>query len=60
MKVLFHLGHPAHYHLFKNTINTLIDHGHKPIILIKKKDVLEELLDSDLCTIQKSSTKRPQ
>ena len=44
MKVLFHLGHPAHFHLFKNLIKILKENGHHPLILIKKKDVLEELL----------------
>lgn len=44
MKILFHLGHPAHFHLFKNTITGLSNHGHKITILIKKKDVLEDLL----------------
>lgn len=44
MKVLFHLGHPAHFHLFKNVIRQLKANGHQTHILIKKKDVLEELL----------------
>jgi len=44
MKVLFHLGHPAHFHLFKNVIKSLQVNGHQTPILIKKKDVLEELL----------------
>jgi len=44
MKILFHLGHPAHFHLFKNTIHSLSNNGHKIYILIKKKDILEELL----------------
>lgn len=46
MKYLFYLGHPAHYHLFKNTIANLKGHGHLIEILIKKKDVLENLLNS--------------
>lgn len=46
MKILFHLGHPAHFHLFKNTISDLKNNGHKVFILIKKKDVLEDLLKS--------------
>lgn len=46
MKILFHLGHPAHFHLFKNTIANLKDQGITPIILIKKKDILEDLLKS--------------
>lgn len=44
MKVLFHLGHPAHFHLFKNTINELKAENHQVNIVIKKKDILEKLL----------------
>ena len=44
MKVLFHLGHPAHFHLFKNVIKQLNSKGHENIIVIKKKDILEDLL----------------
>lgn len=44
MKLLFYLGHPAHFHLFKNAILKLSGNGHEIIILIKKKDILEELL----------------
>lgn len=46
MNFLFHLGHPAHFHLFKNTILNLKAKGHNVDILIKKKDILEELLIS--------------
>jgi predicted glycosyltransferase len=45
MKVLFHLGHPAHFHLFKNVISKLQDQNHEIHILIKDKDVLRNLLD---------------
>jgi len=45
MKYLFFLGHPAHFHLFKNTIQHLKDNGSEVTILIKKKDILEELLE---------------
>lgn len=44
MKVLFHLGHPAHFHLFKNSIKDLQAKGHKTDVLIKKKDILEDLI----------------
>ena len=44
MKYLFHLGHPAHFHLFKNVITSLKEKGNIVFILIKKKDVLEDLL----------------
>lgn len=43
-KILIYLGHPAHYHLFKNSISSLQQRNHQIIVLIKKKDVLEELL----------------
>ncbi|MDD3876060.1 MAG: DUF354 domain-containing protein [Bacteroidales bacterium] len=44
MKILIYLGHPAHFHLFKNVILELNDNHHEVTILIKKKDVLEDLL----------------
>jgi len=44
---LFHLGHPAHYQLFKNLIKSLTTKGHKVSIVIKKKDILESLLQND-------------
>ncbi len=43
-KYLFHLGHPAHFHLFKNVIKSLKEKGGEVMIVIKKKDVLEDLL----------------
>lgn len=45
MRVLFQLGHPAHFHLFKNTIADLQRDGYQTYILIRKKDILEELLE---------------
>lgn len=47
MKYLFYLGHPAHYHLFKHARTALGSRGHEVRILIKRKDVLEALLDQD-------------
>ena len=44
MKVLFQLGHPAHFHLFRYTIDALNRDGHQTYILIRKKDILEDLL----------------
>lgn len=44
MKILFHLGHPAHFHLFKNVIFQLKEKGNETLIVIKKKDILEDLL----------------
>ena len=44
MRVLVYLGHPAHFHNYKNTIAALKAHGHEVEVLIKKKDILEDLL----------------
>ena len=46
MRALFQLGHPAHFHLFKNTIADLHRDGHTTYILIRKKDILEDLLNA--------------
>lgn len=46
MKVLIYLGHPAHFHNYKNTIASLKEHGHEVEVLIKKKDILEDLLQN--------------
>ncbi|MGM0589767.1 MAG: DUF354 domain-containing protein [Bacteroidota bacterium] len=45
MRILFHLGHPAHFHLFKNVIAKLLNNGNKIDLLIKDKDVLRKLLE---------------
>jgi uncharacterized protein len=45
MRILFYLGHPAHYHLFKNVILSLKEKKHNVIVLIKKKDILQYLLE---------------
>jgi len=44
MKILFDIGHPAQFHLFKNTINTLELNAHKIAVLTKTKDILDNLL----------------
>jgi len=44
MKVLFDLGHPAHVHYFKNLIKLLQKHGHKVLVIARKKDVTQKLL----------------
>lgn len=46
MKVLVYLGHPAHFYLYKNTIEKLRKDGNEVEILIKKKDILQQLLDN--------------
>ena len=46
MNVLVYMGHPAHFYLYKNTIAQLRADGHQVEILIKKKDILQSLLDN--------------
>ncbi|MHB8055614.1 MAG: DUF354 domain-containing protein [Candidatus Aminicenantales bacterium] len=43
MKFIFVLGHPAHFHLFKNTFVRLTKEGHQGLIAYRSKDVLENL-----------------
>lgn len=47
MNVLFYLGHPAQYHFIKNSARQLLEDGHRLKILIKTKDILENLLKED-------------
>lgn len=44
MRVLIQLSHPAHYHLYKHVAKNLMADGHQVFILIKTKDILEDLL----------------
>lgn len=46
MKVVVYLGHPAHFHLYKNVIKNLKKDGHTVEVLIKKKENLEQLLQN--------------
>lgn len=43
---LFFLGHPAHYHLFRCTMEELCLQGHRVRVMIKSKDILVDLLDA--------------
>ena len=43
-RYLFQLNHPAHFHLFKRTIDSLKKEGHSILITIRKKEMLEKLL----------------
>ena len=44
MKILFYLGHPAQFYFSKNIITVLRDRGHSVKILIKTKEMLENLV----------------
>ena len=43
MKVLFMISHPAHFHMFRYTIDNLQKDGHKVVVVIRPKDILEQL-----------------
>lgn len=44
MNILIQLSHPAHFHLYRNVAKKLIDDGNDVFIIIKTKDILEDLL----------------
>lgn len=44
MNILVQLSHPAHFHLYKNAIKNWQNDGYNVHVLIKTKDILEELL----------------
>lgn len=44
MNILVQLSHPAHFHLYKNAVKNWQEHGKNVYVLIKTKDILEELL----------------
>ena len=47
MKIVVYLGHPAHFYNYRNVIPKLKADGHQVEVLIKKKDVLQDLLDNE-------------
>lgn len=44
MNILIQLSHPAHFHLYRNVAKNLMNDGHQVFVLIKTKDILEDLL----------------
>ena len=44
MKILIYLGHPAQYHFYKHIIQRLNHNGHKVAVLLKTKDILQDLV----------------
>jgi hypothetical protein len=47
MNILIQLSHPAHFHLYKVVIANLKRDGHQVFVLIKTKDILEDLLKNE-------------
>lgn len=44
MNILVQLSHPAHFHYYRYAIDNWRRDGHKVIVVIKTKDILEELV----------------
>lgn len=47
MNVLIDIGHPAHYHNYKNLIKYLIKSNHNIVVTIRNRDVISNLLLND-------------
>lgn len=47
MKVLFYISHPAQFHFFKNAVRELKKKNILTILVIKSKDVLQELIEDE-------------
>ncbi len=45
MNIGIFLGHPAHFHLLKNVAANLQKDGHRVFFVIKKKDILAQLME---------------
>lgn len=43
-KIAFFLGHPAHFHMFKNVARNLVMKGFEVDFLVKRKDITEQLV----------------
>lgn len=46
MRIGIFLGHPAHFHYFKNMAKQLMADGHQVFFAVKEKDVLRQLMDN--------------
>ena len=46
MRIFIDIGHPAHVHYFRYTINKLKNDGHNIFITARRKDVTHQLLDN--------------
>lgn len=44
MNILLQLSHPAHFHYYHYSMLNWMEHGHKVIVVIKTKDILEQLV----------------
>ena len=44
MNILLQLSHPAHFHYYHYAMLNWMEHGHKVVVVIKTKDILEQLI----------------
>lgn len=44
MNILLQLSHPAHFHYYHYAMLNWMEHGHKVVVVIKTKDILEQLV----------------
>jgi len=58
MKILLAVNHPAQFHLFKNAYAVLKNKGHKVVFVIKNKDILVDLMQSEGVVFHKLTQKR--
>lgn len=58
-RLLFYMGHPAHYHNFKHAINELLQNGHQVKVVARGKDVLFDLLESEKWDLVKLNARKP-
>lgn len=47
MNYLFYIAHPSHYYTFKKLMSTIRGSGDKVFVLIKTKDILEDIVKRD-------------
>lgn len=45
MKFLLMISHPAQFHMYRNIIGKLKEHSHQVVIVIRPKDILEQLCE---------------
>lgn len=58
-RFLLYMGHPAHYHNFKNVATRLRSEGHDVLYVARGKDVLFDLLDGDDTEMVRLPARRP-
>lgn len=58
-RFLFYMGHPAHYHNFKNVSARLREEGHQVLFVARGKDVLFDLLEGEPTETVRLQARKP-